>query len=132
MKTDIDTFTASALLASISAVAPSISIEVFWSHDNGIHPDIRKNCGGMDEQDPDDWQAWQSEVRATAIAGGKKLTGCAYLGATWEKSCDHPAKSNPEISCYLPQMIEEALRELGQQTTDLTVCNQVIAALAII
>jgi len=42
------------------------------------------------------------------------LTGGAYLAGTWEHYGDHPSKSNPDISGYLPQMIEEALVELHE------------------
>lgn len=132
MKTDVNKFTPAALLAQLATLATSVSIETIWSHDTDIHPDIRKDCDGFENEDPDDWQAWQSKVKASAIVGGKVITGHAYLGGTWQKFGDDPAKVNPEISGYLPQMIEEALRELGTQTTDLTVCNQVIAALAVI
>lgn len=81
---------------------------------------------------PDDFTAWRSEVRASAIVAGKLVSGSAYLGGIWEKCGDKAADSNPEISGYLPQMIEEALRELGRQTTDLALSNQIIAALAVI
>lgn len=115
MKTDIQTFKASELLTTLAALAPSIAIETHWEHDTDIHPDIRKDCDMLADTDPDDWQAWRSEVRATAIINGKEVSGSDYLGATWEHSCDHPAKSNPEISGYLPQMIQEAVKELGKQ-----------------
>lgn len=111
MKTDIQTFKASDLLARLAAIAPSVSIEILWSHDSDLS-DIRKDCDMPADTDPNDWQAWQSEVRASAIVGGKTVSGSAYLGGTWEKACDHPAKSNPEISGYLPQMIYEALGDL--------------------
>lgn len=115
MKTDINTFKAADLLATLAQIAPSVSIQTIWEHDNDIHPDIHKDCDGMDDEDPDDWQAWQSEVKATAICNGEEVSGSAYLGGTWEKWDDMPAESNPEISGYLPQMIIEALEELAKE-----------------
>jgi hypothetical protein len=111
MKTDIQTFKAADLLARLCQVAPSIEIQVLWSHDPDLH-DITKDCDMPDDTDPDDWQAWQSEVQASAIVAGKTVSGSAYLGGTWEKFGDHPSKSNPEISGYLPSMVDEALRDL--------------------
>lgn len=112
MKTNIQTFKAATLLAQLATVAHLVAIETIWQHDDDIHPDIRKDCDGFNDADPGDWQAWRSEVRATAIVKGKPITGSAYLGGTWEKSGDDPSMSNPEISGYLPQMIEEAVQDL--------------------
>lgn len=124
MKTDISTFKAKEFLATVRALCPSVCIEAIWSADANAKWDIED-----DSLDRDDFTAWQSEVRASAIIAGQMLSGSAYLGGTWEKFGDNPNESNPEISGYLPQMLEEALRELGRQTTDLQICNQVIAAL---
>jgi len=99
------------LQTHLATIAPSISVKTIWEHDPDLH-DIRKDCDGFENEDPADWQAWQSEVRASAIIGGKTLSGSAYLGGTWEKYGDHPAASNPEISGYEAQMILEALSEL--------------------
>lgn len=66
----------------------------------------------MEDEDPDDWQAWQSEVSASAIIDGEMVTASAYLGGTWEKAGDHPETSNPDISGYEPGMTAEALDEL--------------------
>ena len=102
-----------ALQKQIAKVAPSLCIQTLWEHDPD-HCDIRKDCDGFDDEDPDDWQAWQSEIRATCIYNGEQITGSAYLGGTWEKAGDDPAKSNPEISGYEPQMTAEALEELAK------------------
>jgi hypothetical protein len=130
MKTDIHTFKAAELLARLAALAPSISIQTIWEHDTDLH-DIRKYCDMPPDTCPADWQAWQSEVRAVAIVGGKEVSGSAYLGGTWERATDHPAKSNPEISGYLPQMIQEALQELRPQLSG-PVAAECDAALAVI
>ncbi len=111
MKTTIHTFKAADLLASLAQVAPSIAIDIIWQHDADLH-DITKDCDMPADTDPDDWQAWQSEVRASAIANGRNVSGNDYLGGTWEKYGDHPSRSNPEISGYLPQMIQAALENL--------------------
>lgn len=117
-----------ALQKALAPIAPSVRIRTIWEYDHD-HSDIRKDCDGFDDEDPDDWQAWQSEVRASAICDGEEVSGSAYLGGTWEKAGEDPALSNPEISGYERQMVEEALRELGSQTTEETLCNQIIAAL---
>lgn len=112
----------------LSKIAPSVCIQTIWEHDPDLF-DIRQDCDGLDDEDPDDWQAWQSEVRASAIADGEEISGSAYLGGTWEKAGDNPEESNPKISGYERQMTEEALRELGQQTTEETLSAQIIAAI---
>jgi hypothetical protein len=107
MKTDIQTFKAADLLARLAQVAPSIAIKTIWGHDTDARWDIEDPT-----LDPGDFTAWQSEVRASAIANGRHVSGNAYLGGTWERFGDNPAKSNPEISGYLPQMIQKALQNL--------------------
>jgi hypothetical protein len=120
MKTDLQ--------KQLAKVAPNVSIETYWSHDPDFH-DIRKHCDGFDNEDPEDWQAWQSEIRATCIIEGETVNGFSYLGGTWEKADDAPEVSNPTISGYERQMTEEALRELGQQIADDVLSSQIIAAL---
>ena len=97
----------------LAAVAPSIQIETIWEHDPDLY-DIRKDCDGFDDEDPNDWQAWQSEVRASAVVEGELVTGSAYLGGTWERAGDIPSESNPEISGYEPDMTRDALKELSR------------------
>jgi len=100
---------------ALQAICPLVSIETIWEHDPELY-DIRKDCDGFDDENPEDWQAWQSEVRATAIIDGEEITGSAYLGGTWEKAGDNPWHSNPDISGYEPQMTVEALDELLQNS----------------
>lgn len=116
------------LQKELATIAPCISISTIWEHDPG-HTDIRSDCDGIDDENPDDWQAWQSEIQALAIVNGEQITGSAYLGGTWEKAGDDPAISNPEISGYENHMTIEALEELGEQTTELEISNQAIAAI---
>lgn len=119
------------LQQALAKIAPHISIRTEWEHDPDCR-DIRKDCDGFDDEDPDDWQAWQSEVRATAICDGDELTGSAYLGGTWEQAGDNPAESNPDISGYEPQMTAEAIEELQKQlpATESALHAQIVAALA--
>ncbi len=99
------------LQKKLARVAPYVSIETIWEHDE--YPcDIRKDCDGMDEENPEDWQAWQSEIRVTVIQDGEEVSASAYLGGTWEKAGDRPAESNPDISGYEPDMTRGALGEL--------------------
>lgn len=97
----------------LATLAPSVSIVTLWEHD----PDSRfselaaPGCA-FENEDPEDWEAWQSEVRASAIVSGETLTGSAYLGGTWERYGDDPAVTNPEISGYELQMTVEALEDL--------------------
>jgi hypothetical protein len=111
------------LQLALATIAPSISIRTIWEH---MH-DIREDCEGFDGEDPNDWQAWQSEVRATTIHKGEEITGSAYLGGTWEKAGDNPAESNPDISGYENQMTVEALEDLPELSEDLAA--QVCAAI---
>jgi len=99
------------LQATLATIAPSISIQTEWSHDSDLR-DIRKDCDGMDDENPEDWQAWQSEVSASAIVNGEIVSASAYLGGTWEKAGDNPYESNPDISGYESGMTAEALTEL--------------------
>lgn len=106
-----------ALQKQLAKVAPSLCILTLWEHDQDASSEWRElskpgNC--FEGEDPEDWQAWQSEVRATCIYDGEEITGSAYLGGTWEKAGDDPAESNPEISGYEPQMTAEALEELAK------------------
>lgn len=82
----------------------------------------------MEDEDPDDWQAWRSEVSASAIINGGEVSASAYLGGTWEKATDHPETSNPDISGYEPDMTAEALDEL--LTLAPTLSDEITAALA--
>jgi hypothetical protein len=106
MKTDLQ--------KKLAQIAPSISIKTIWEPDTDCGP-ISQDCDGFNSEDDHKWEAWQSEIRATAICNGEKITGSAYLGGTWERAGDNPAESNPNISGYEPQMTVEALNELMGQ-----------------
>jgi hypothetical protein len=96
----------------LAAIAPSISIETIWSHDDSESFADPINKDWTKGEDEDDWQCWQSEIRASVIVNGEVVTGSAYMGGTWEKYGDDPHVSNPEISGYEDQMTVEALEEL--------------------
>ena len=118
------------LQLSLARIAPYIAISTIWEHDPD-HYDIRKDCDGFDDENPNDWQCWQSEICATAIVNGDEITGSAYLGGTWEKAGDDPETSNPEISGYELQMTEEALQELRESIGDSPIlAEQIKTALA--
>ena len=116
------------LQKALSKIAPHVYIRTIWEYDCDMI-DIRKHCCGMDDEDPSDWQAWQSNVQAVAIIEGEEIEGNAYLGGTWEKASDVPEESNPEISGYERQMTVEALRELGEQITEPIIASQIINAI---
>jgi hypothetical protein len=98
------------ILTKLATVAPQIAIETIWEHDPDAPFSEITRC--FDDPDPDDWQAWQTEVRASIIVGGKLVTGSAYLGGIWERYGDNPEKAHPEIFGYFLQMTREALEEL--------------------
>ena len=104
MKTD---YSAATVLAKLAKIAPSVSFKTTWEPDQDAKWDVEDPS-----LDANDFQAWQSDVCASVIAGGKLHEGHAYLGGTWEKFGDDPAKSNPDISGYLLQMLDEAAEEL--------------------
>jgi hypothetical protein len=115
------------LQKKLAKVAPSIAISTLWEHDHDLR-DIREDCDGFDDENPEDWQAWQSEVKATVIHEGEELTGSAYLGGTWEKAEDHPETSNPEISGYELQMTVDAFEELAKRLTETSPLHAEISA----
>ena len=91
----------------------NIALETFWEHDpDSKFSELVYPGGAFENEDPEDWVCWQSEVRATCIIGGKVITGHAYLGSTWEKACSDPSESNPDINGYYPGMVEASLQDL--------------------
>jgi hypothetical protein len=102
------------LQKQLATIAPSISILTMWDYDHDCGP-ISEECDGFDASEDHDWQAWKSEIRATAIIDGKEIAGSTYLGGTFEKVDDLPEYSNPTISGYEAGMTIEALEELGKR-----------------
>jgi hypothetical protein len=106
------------LIEALRLAAPSVSITTEWEHDDDCAGDWRElsrpgNC--FHGEDRDDWECWQSTVTARAIVNGEMIEGEDYLGGTWEKYGDNPAKTNPDISGYFPGMALNALTELQSQ-----------------
>lgn len=116
------------LQKDLAKIAPSISIQTIWKVDEDCGP-ISKECDIFDPSDDYNWTPWQSNISAIAIVNGEEIEGNAYLGGTWEKAGDLPEESNPDISGYEPQMTAEALRELGEQITDIPLASQIIDAI---
>jgi len=119
------------LQKELAQIAPSIAIETIWE----VDPDCEREFKQLSQnpgdcfygEDRDDWQPWQSEIRATAIVSGEELTGSDYLGATWEKWDAEPHISNPDISGYEYQMTVAALEELYKQISITALGAQEIA-----
>jgi len=122
----------SKLQKDLASICPSVSIETSWSHDDDIHPDIRKDCDGMDDEDPADWQCWQSQVSATAVVDGCTITGSDYLGGTWERAGDYPWETSSEISGYEASMTVSALEDLLAAIDDPELTEEISAAITYI
>ena len=105
------------LQKELAQIAPNICIKTVWCHDISMHPDIRKDCDGFDDENPDDWQCWQSEVIASTIQCGLEVQGNACMGGTWHRVEDSPWIINPDISGYERDMTLEALTELSDITS---------------
>ena len=101
----------SPLQTTLQTLAPSINIETHWSIDEDADP-VSDACDGEDPANDDDWTAWLSEVRATAVLAGDMIHGTDYLGGIYKRIGDDPAISNPEISGYESDMVVNAVTEL--------------------
>ena len=101
----------SPLHTTLQTLAPSICIETHWSIDE-FADRMSDACDGEDPANDDDWTAWLSEVRATAVLAGDMIQGTDYLGGTYERIGDDPAITNPEISGYESDMVVNAVTEL--------------------
>ena len=95
----------------MQTLAPSICIETHWSLDEYADR-MSDACDGEDPENDDDWTAWLSGVRATAVLAGDMIQGTDYLGGTYERIGDDPAITNPEISGYESDMVVNAVTEL--------------------
>lgn len=114
--------TTTGIPPELKTAAPSIAFRITWEHDEdaptGPNPDDITNIynpdNGLDGEDPDDWQAWQTDVSAACIIAGELRAGHDYLSGTYERAIDDPTESNPTISGYLPDMLDRALDELDR------------------
>ena len=105
----------SPLQTTLKTLAPSICIETHWSIDEYADR-MSDACDGADPANDDDWTAWQSEVRATAILDGDMIQGTDYLGGTYERIGDDPAITNPEISDMVVNAVTELLLKAQTDT----------------
>ena len=113
----------------LATLAPSVSIETIWSPDPDLD-DIRKDCDGFEDADPSDWQAWQTEVRASVIIRGQLVTASSYLGGTWELASDDPSQTNPDVSGYERGMTHETLAELfNTENLPFNIAAEIMAAI---
>jgi hypothetical protein len=122
--TTTNEITTAQLLEEIAILAPSVAVEVRWEKDRDADwKDLPDEC------DPDDFECWQSEVVASAVISGKLVSGSDALCGTWMRYGEHPAKYNPEISGYFPQMLKQALIDLGMQVKCPSVARQILNAI---
>lgn len=96
----------SPLILKLREIAPSIVITVTWTPDphcswDGDGPDPREE--GLNPYDVD--------VVATVIRNGEFVEGKASLGSTWKKH-DEMTEDDEDVHGYLPQMLQEAIKEL--------------------
>jgi len=129
-----------SLQSRLATIAPSIAIMTVWDTDPDAYSEWKElsakgNC--MEGESVEDWECWQSEVRATAIVEGRQVEGSAFLGGTWEKRDSKPWASNPDISGYESQMTVEALEGLIKSISITSagaqdVASQINAAIATI
>jgi hypothetical protein len=98
------------IISLLERSTPFVSIETIWEHDDDCKWGIES-----DELDEDDFQAWQSEVRATLIDQGKMYSGSGYLGGTWIKYGESPEQHDPDIGGFFQQKCVEALEDLCKQ-----------------
>ena len=112
----------SPLHTTLQTLAPSINIATHWSLDE-FADRMSDACDGFDPAENDNWTAWLSEVRATAVLAGDMIQGTDYIGGTYERIGDDPSISNPEISGYESGMVYTAVTELLLQAqTDTPQC----------
>jgi hypothetical protein len=97
----------SPILEDLKKLAPSVSFSVEHTHD----PNFRWNGDGPDPED-EGFQAYDVDVYARAM-DGETIEGRASLGGTYEKE----GEFDSDIGGYLPQMLEEAARELMKQAS---------------
>ena len=92
-------------IESLKASNPEIAITVEWELDEYFEWD----GDGPDPQD-EGFNPYTVIVRASRIAKGELETGEAILWGCYSKDA---GKDDPEISGYLDQMIDEAVKNLA-------------------
>jgi hypothetical protein len=102
------------LQRALGGICGNIRIHTIWSPDPECR-DIRQDCDGFENENPEDWTAWQVQIIASAIEEGIELAGAQYMGGIWERAGDDPRYSNPDISGYEAGMTIDALAGLEMQ-----------------
>jgi hypothetical protein len=122
MKTELQT--------SLASIVPTVQIQTIWQRGWNAQETIH-DVYGMEDEDPDDWQAWESEVRASAVVNGELLTGSDYLCGIWERVGNDPRITDPTVSGYELDMTIAALSNLSDQIpSDYGVRLDIAAAIA--
>jgi hypothetical protein len=118
--------TANDLLAVLRSAAPNVAFSVTAEYD----PNFRWDGDGPDPED-EGFEAHDVTVAAKAIVAGEELEGEAYLGGHYLKD----GEPLGDLGGYLPQMLEEAARELAGQLEmprDTVLAGQLADAIALI
>ena len=97
--------TKAKLLADLRESRPDVAVSVSWDVDSYFHWD-----GDGPDPAEEGYLPHDVTVTATAIRDGKLAEGHSYLGGSYSE----PGEYCPEIHGYFPQMLEEALQELGE------------------
>jgi len=87
--------------AKLKDLAPGVAFSVEWSPDP--HSLWDPQWGDQEE-----FEAFDVDVFARTIEAGEIIERFSSLGECWEI----PDKKDPEIGGYLPQMLQEAAKEL--------------------
>lgn len=101
--------TPEAIFAELKKIAPNIVFSVRREED----PNYRWDGDGPDPAE-EGYVAYDVDVTARAIVNGEDIEGRNSLGGTYNK----PDEFDQDISGYLPQMLEEAAKELLMQLRD--------------
>ena len=94
---------------------PFLNLRTYWSVDPDPDLSIFDIGCGLGGENPETWECFDTEVRASVIFEGNLVHGSAFMGGTWEKLENDPEENNPLISGYYPQMVWEALENLIKQ-----------------
>lgn len=98
------------LLEQLRTLASAIAIETLWEGDEFAVWDMEDPS-----LEPDDFVAWNADVRVTAVVDGTLVHGEKSLGGIWEK---YGEPHDAEIHGYFPGMLSDALTELSGQLGD--------------
>jgi hypothetical protein len=109
----------SRIFQKLRKLAPSIAFDVEHTHD----PNFVWDGDGPDPSE-ENYLPYDVDVYARTIENGEILEGQRSMGGVYEI----PEKIDLGIGGYLPQMLKEAIDELGTQVKEGQVLEQVTAA----